>query len=65
MKRWLRRHQHGAGAPWHVVPANHKWYRNLVVAELIVGALKKLKLAYPKARSGNAQGNQNRVAIKG
>src|SRR5262249_29222023 len=23
-------------APWHVVPANHKWYRNLYVAEAIV-----------------------------
>lgn len=36
-------------APWYVVPANKKWYRNLVVAELIVGTLKKLKLSYPKA----------------
>lgn len=36
-------------APWHVVPANKKWYRNIVVAELVVDALRKLKLAYPKA----------------
>ena len=27
-------------APWTIVPANAKWYRNLVVAESIVGALK-------------------------
>ena len=27
-------------APWIVVPANAKWYRNLVVAEAIVGALR-------------------------
>ena len=27
-------------APWTVVPANAKWYRNLVVAESIVGALR-------------------------
>src|SRR5262245_6942656 len=26
-------------APWHIVPADHKWYRNLVVAEIIVTAL--------------------------
>ncbi len=26
-------------APWHVVPANHKWFRNLAVAEAIVEAL--------------------------
>ncbi|HRA24291.1 MAG TPA: polyphosphate kinase 2 family protein [Usitatibacteraceae bacterium] len=28
-------------APWTVVPANAKWYRNLVIAESIVEALKK------------------------
>ena len=27
-------------APWTIVPANSKWYRNLVVAESIVGALR-------------------------
>lgn len=26
-------------APWFIVPANHKWYRNLVVADLLVHAL--------------------------
>lgn len=34
-------------APWHVVPANHKWYRNLVVAETIVQALRELEMQYP------------------
>lgn len=29
-----------AHAPWTIVPANSKWYRNLVVAESIVGALR-------------------------
>ncbi len=37
-----------AGAPWHVVPANHKWYRNLVVAETIVSTLEGLGMAYPE-----------------
>lgn len=27
-------------APWHIVPSNAKWYRNLVVAESIVDALR-------------------------
>ncbi len=27
-------------APWHIVPANKKWFRNLAVAEAIVEALK-------------------------
>jgi hypothetical protein len=27
-------------APWFVVPANKKWFRNLAIAEAIVNALK-------------------------
>ncbi len=27
-------------APWHVIPADHKWYRNLAVAEILVEALR-------------------------
>ena len=34
-------------APWHLVPANRKWYRNLVVAETIVQALRELEMQYP------------------
>jgi PPK2 family polyphosphate:nucleotide phosphotransferase len=33
-------------APWHIVPANRKWYRNLVVAETIVQSLRTLDLKY-------------------
>ncbi len=36
-------------APWYVVPANHNWYRNLVVASVIVDTLKKLDMKYPQA----------------
>jgi PPK2 family polyphosphate:nucleotide phosphotransferase len=35
-------------APWYIVPANAKWYRNLVVASVIVQALEDLKPRYPK-----------------
>lgn len=35
-------------APWYVVPADRKWYRNLVVAETLVATLKGLGMAYPK-----------------
>ncbi|MBP7934425.1 MAG: polyphosphate kinase 2 family protein [Phycisphaerae bacterium] len=35
-------------APWYVVPANRKWYRNLVVAEVLVKTLKNLDMAFPK-----------------
>ena len=34
-------------APWYVVPANKKWYRNLVVATVLVDALEKLDMKYP------------------
>jgi len=34
-------------APWYVVPADHKWFRNYVVAELIVRALNRMRLKYP------------------
>jgi PPK2 family polyphosphate:nucleotide phosphotransferase len=36
-------------SPWHIVPANHKWYRNLLVAETIVKALRDLDMKYPEA----------------
>ncbi len=35
-------------AQWHVIPANHNWYRNLVVAATIVKTLKDLKMNYPE-----------------
>ncbi|HEX6552584.1 MAG TPA: PPK2 family polyphosphate kinase [Ktedonobacteraceae bacterium] len=30
-------------APWYIVPANHKWYRNLAVAHLLVETMSKYK----------------------
>ncbi len=34
-------------APWHVIPADHKWFRNYLVAETVVNALEDMKLKYP------------------
>ncbi len=34
-------------APWHVIPADHKWFTRAVVADIIVAKLKSLKLSYP------------------
>jgi PPK2 family polyphosphate:nucleotide phosphotransferase len=34
-------------APWYVVPADRKWYRNLVVADLVVKTLDGLGMSYP------------------
>jgi len=46
-------------APWYIVPANHKWYRNLVVCTVIVETLKSLKMRYPEPKD-----NLDRVVIE-
>jgi len=33
-------------APWHVVPADHKWYRNLAIAETLVGEVVPYRTAW-------------------
>jgi PPK2 family polyphosphate:nucleotide phosphotransferase len=35
-------------APWYVVPANKKWFRDLIVASVIVERLEELGLEYPE-----------------
>jgi PPK2 family polyphosphate:nucleotide phosphotransferase len=35
-------------APWYIVPANKKWYRDLVMASVILETLKDLKMEYPQ-----------------
>jgi polyphosphate kinase 2 (PPK2 family) len=35
-------------APWHIVPADHKWFTRLVVSETICRRLEDLHLSYPK-----------------
>jgi len=37
-------------ASWYVVPANHKWARNLAIVEVVLRVLKKMKPRYPKIR---------------
>ncbi|HEY9635074.1 MAG TPA: PPK2 family polyphosphate kinase [Coleofasciculaceae cyanobacterium] len=41
-----------AHAPWYVVPANNKWYRNLVVARTIADTVEAMNPQYPPAESG-------------
>lgn len=35
-------------APWYIVPGDRKWYRNLVVASIMVETLKKLDMKFPE-----------------
>ena len=37
-------------APWHIIPANRKWYRNLVVAETIRDTLEEMNPQWPEAK---------------
>ena len=34
-------------APWYVIPANDKWFRNFAISEIIVRTLEKMDLKYP------------------
>lgn len=36
-------------APWHIVPANKKWYARIAVQQLLLGALSGMNLKWPKA----------------
>ena len=35
-------------APWYVVPANHKWYRDYVISSVLVDTLEKLEMKHPQ-----------------
>ena len=35
-------------APWYIVPANRKWYRNLIVGTVIIEALEDLNMRHPE-----------------
>ncbi len=36
-------------APWYVVPGDRKWYRKLVIGEIMVDLLRSLELSYPES----------------
>ncbi len=39
-------------APWHIVPSNHKWYRNLVVSRILRKSLERMAPKFPPAEKG-------------
>jgi PPK2 family polyphosphate:nucleotide phosphotransferase len=51
----LVRHTSTAAAPWHVVPADHKWFARVVIGSTIVSALDKLDLRFPKVDAASVQ----------
>ena len=49
------RHTSTAVAPWHVVPADHKWFARVVIGSTIVSALETLDLHFPRADKASLQ----------
>lgn len=43
-------------APWHVIPADNKWFTRLAVAYAICRKLRSLKLAYPEVTEAQKEG---------
>ncbi|MGY8679457.1 polyphosphate kinase 2 family protein [Bradyrhizobium sp. UFLA05-153] len=43
------RHTAMTHAPWYVVPADHKWFARVVIGSVIVAALERLDLQFPRA----------------
>jgi PPK2 family polyphosphate:nucleotide phosphotransferase len=37
-------------APWYVIPANHKWFRNLAVSEIVAATMEDMGLRLPNPR---------------
>lgn len=35
-------------APWYIIPANHKWFRNLAVSQIVASTLEDLGMLLPK-----------------
>jgi len=49
------RHTSTAVAPWHVVPADHKWFARVVIGSAIVSTLETLNLHFPRADKASLQ----------
>src|SRR6266404_4851966 len=49
------RHTSTAVAPWHVVPADHKWFARVVIGSAIVSTLDTLNLRFPRADKASLQ----------
>ncbi|MGB8398784.1 polyphosphate kinase 2 family protein [Bradyrhizobium sp.] len=59
------RHTSTATAPWHVVPADHKWFARVVIGSTIVAALDRLDLHFPKVdKAERSEFKQVREALE-
>ena len=61
----ILRHTSTAFAPWHVVPADHKWFARVVIGSAIASALEALNLHFPRAdKASLAEFEQVRKALE-
>jgi PPK2 family polyphosphate:nucleotide phosphotransferase len=52
-------------APWHVIPADHKWFTRLAVAEILNHALEDLDLSFPRIDAAKRRDlKKARIALK-
>jgi PPK2 family polyphosphate:nucleotide phosphotransferase len=51
----LIRHTATPDAPWHVIPADNKWFTHIAVAAAVVNTLEDLGLSYPTVDSAKAK----------
>jgi PPK2 family polyphosphate:nucleotide phosphotransferase len=59
------RHTSSAWAPWFVIPADHKWFTRLAVAEIICDTLADLRLHYPPVPANlRAEWKKLKAALK-
>jgi PPK2 family polyphosphate:nucleotide phosphotransferase len=60
------RHTASSFAPWYVVPADHKWFARVVIGSVIVAALERLDLHFPRAdKASLREFDQVRKALEG
>ncbi|MEO8364317.1 MAG: polyphosphate kinase 2 family protein, partial [Ilumatobacteraceae bacterium] len=45
-------------APWWIIPSDRKWFRNLLVSEIVLKELRRLKLEWPKPPANLEQSRQ-------
>ena len=58
------RHTAAKQAPWHVVPADHKWFARVVIGSTIVAALDRLDLQFPRVdKADRSEFKQVREAL--
>lgn len=59
------RHTATSHAPWYVVPADHKWFARVVIGSVIVAALEKLDLRFPRTdKASLAEFDEVRKALE-